>query len=398
MSPQTSRTALAALLALTTLLAGPAAAAAPSPAPRPATSAELRERVAQQERALAGDVATQAELAVRASAALEAHQAAQRAADAAQRQAEQHAQALAAATARAEEARERLSGYVGSLYRTGMGSTSVAMYTSLLDAGTPQQLFSGLSMATRVGGNHNDAVTVLARAQAEQTQAAAQAQLSATAAEAATVEAARTRAEADRVVAEQSRRVAQARAALAATTQVLVETKAREDRFARAVALARQRSAAPLAAIEGALAPRPVAGCTGGTTAGYPNGQIPTSVLCPLWGTSGQLLRADAAAAFNEMSKAFGTEFGEPLCVTDSYRSLPEQIAVAAAKPHLAAVPGTSNHGWGVAVDLCGGVQSFGTAQHLWMVANSMAYGWFHPARAQQDGSKPEAWHWEYAG
>jgi LAS superfamily LD-carboxypeptidase LdcB len=32
------------------------------------------------------------------------------------------------------------------------------------------------------------------------------------------------------------------------------------------------------------------------------------------------------------------------------------------------------------------------------MKNNSMLYGWFLPAWAQQNGSKPEPWHWEFAG
>ena len=40
-------------------------------------------------------------------------------------------------------------------------------------------------------------------------------------------------------------------------------------------------------------------------------------------------------------------------------------------KPVLAAVPGTSNHGWGLAVDLCGGIERFGTQQYAWMQANA---------------------------
>jgi sec-independent protein translocase protein TatC len=39
-----------------------------------------------------------------------------------------------------------------------------------------------------------------------------------------------------------------------------------------------------------------------------------------------------------------------------------------------------------------------GVVQHEWLVKNAMAFGWFHPAWAQQGGSKPEAWHWEFAG
>lgn len=142
----------------------------------------------------------------------------------------------------------------------------------------------------------------------------------------------------------------------------------------------------------------PVGDCAGGDTSGYSNGQIPLSVLCPLWAAPGNQLRADAAYAFNELSMAYAREFGEPICVTDSYRPLAEQVAVKLAKPYLAARPGTSNHGWGVAADLCGGINRFGTPQHEWMRANAGRFAFEHPSWAQQGGSKPEAWHWEFAG
>ena len=64
----------------------------------------------------------------------------------------------------------------------------------------------------------------------------------------------------------------------------------------------------------------------------------------------------------------------------------------------MCAVPGTSNHGWGLAVDLGGGVNRFGTAQHEWMRANGPGHGFVHPAWAQRGGSNPEAWHWEFNG
>jgi LAS superfamily LD-carboxypeptidase LdcB len=59
-------------------------------------------------------------------------------------------------------------------------------------------------------------------------------------------------------------------------------------------------------------------------------------------------------------------------------------------------VPGTSNHGWGLAVDLCGGVNLFGTAQTVWMQLNAGHYGWVHPDWAQAGGRNPEPWHWEF--
>jgi LAS superfamily LD-carboxypeptidase LdcB len=120
--------------------------------------------------------------------------------------------------------------------------------------------------------------------------------------------------------------------------------------------------------------------------------------MCPLLFTTAHRLRADAAFAFNAMAHEYAGAFSTPLCVTDSYRSYDAQVRVAAEKPDLAADPGHSNHGWGLATDLCGGIESFDTPTHQWMVDNAPRYGWFHPAWAEIDGSMPEPWHWEFAG
>ena len=130
----------------------------------------------------------------------------------------------------------------------------------------------------------------------------------------------------------------------------------------------------------------------------YPNGHIPASGLCPLYGDPSQSLRPAAAAAFNALSLAYQRETGSPICITDSYRSYPEQVSVKAARGMWAATPGTSEHGMGRALDLCGGINSFGTPAHLWMKQNAPLYGWFHPDWAEPTGSLPEPWHWEFAG
>lgn len=130
----------------------------------------------------------------------------------------------------------------------------------------------------------------------------------------------------------------------------------------------------------------------------FPNGQIPPSNLCPMVGSSDEFLIPDAAAAFNAMSRAYAKDSGQLLCVTDGYRSYAEQVAVKASRGPWAATPGTSNHGLGKAVDLCGGVQDFSNPAHLWLVHNAALYGWFHPDWAAQGGSLPEPWHWEFAG
>ena len=92
-------------------------------------------------------------------------------------------------------------------------------------------------------------------------------------------------------------------------------------------------------------------------------------------------------------------EFGTPICVTDSYRTYDEQVRLKREKPGLAAEPGTSNHGWGMATDLCGGIQNDGTAANNWLRQNAGRFAWFHPSWADPGGSGPyEPWHWEYAG
>jgi cell wall-associated NlpC family hydrolase len=130
---------------------------------------------------------------------------------------------------------------------------------------------------------------------------------------------------------------------------------------------------------------------------GYPNGLIPPSAMCPL-GVAGHVLRCDAAAAYRAMSAAFAAAFGSPICITDSYRTYSSQVRLYGQKPTLAAVPGTSNHGWGLAVDLCGGIEHYGTAPYTWMKANAGRFGFLHPDWAEPGNGREEPWHWEYAG
>jgi hypothetical protein len=130
---------------------------------------------------------------------------------------------------------------------------------------------------------------------------------------------------------------------------------------------------------------------------GYPNGLIPPSAMCPL-GVGNHRLRCDAAAAFRGMAGAYADAFGSAPCVTDSYRTYAGQVRLYGEKPALAAVPGTSNHGWGLALDLCGGIQTFGTPQYRWLVANAGRFGYLHPTWADPGNGREEPWHWEYAG
>lgn len=135
-----------------------------------------------------------------------------------------------------------------------------------------------------------------------------------------------------------------------------------------------------------------------GPWGGHTNGRIPAAALCPLARAAGQLLRCDASRGFAAMNKAYQARFARSISVTDSYRSYEDQVRLKRIKGRIAATPGKSNHGWALALDLGGGINSFGTPTHEWMLANAPKYGFVHPAWARQNGSLPEAWHWEWAG
>jgi hypothetical protein len=129
---------------------------------------------------------------------------------------------------------------------------------------------------------------------------------------------------------------------------------------------------------------------------GYANGRIPADELCQLPWAKKHRLRADAAVALAKLDVAYNERFDKDLCITDSYRSLGSQVSLASRKPGLAARPGSSEHGWGLAVDLCDGGDVAGTPQHDWLLEHAPAFGWDNPAWARPNGSRPEAWHWEY--
>lgn len=125
---------------------------------------------------------------------------------------------------------------------------------------------------------------------------------------------------------------------------------------------------------------------TGADLTKYANGKIPESLLASIGGN--EKLAAPAANAFNQM-KADAQRAGVTFGVNDSYRSYDDQVKMAAEKGlysqgGLAAKPGTSDHGLGIAVDL----QLNGSAQ-AWMKQNAGKYGFVNNVAG-------ESWHWTY--
>ena len=347
-----------------------------------------------------------------------------RAAAAAARAGEERARAeLVRAVRETLAADSELGRYAAAAYRDNSIAPGVGAASSLLSSGDIADFSRRVTTMRWIGVQQGRALERLraaeaarARATAEAAQAARVATASeatavanetaATAAETAALraadDAAAAKVHADKVVADQHALIAalDAAAARAEGESVRAERELERLTAARAIALERQaRSDAQRRAdIAAGRVVIPLGDCKGGgKMSSFDNGDIPRSALCPLWGAGSHVLRADAAAAFNELSKAYAAEFGRPICVTDSYRSYAMQVNLIGRKPGLAAAPGTSNHGWGRAVDLCDGVNSFRTATHKWMRANAPRFGWFHPGWAGEGRRRAEPWHWEFA-
>jgi hypothetical protein len=305
---------------------------------------------------------------------------------------------LARARQSVDENRGDLGRWAREAYQGGGLLGTHATLNALLRADDGADVGTTLNVLRRIGierAHALDAVERARRKQAAETDAAASA--SQQAADAA-VNATNARKTADAALARQRTALGRAQRALSGTRSELSRAKQRQIAMQAAQLLAGASSYASGASKDNRVTGK-VGSCSGGDNIQqYPNGQIPIEALCPLISAPGNYLRADAAYSFDRLSNAYAQRFGTPICVTDSYRSLSEQISVYARKPNLAATPGTSNHGWGTATDLCGGIQSFTSAQHHWMSMNASLYGWFHPAWAQATGSKPEPWHWEFAG
>jgi len=120
----------------------------------------------------------------------------------------------------------------------------------------------------------------------------------------------------------------------------------------------------------------------------YGNGQLPDSALESI-GQGGHRLYAPAAESWKSAVAAAAAD-GVTLRVTDSYRTYDQQTELASRKGlyadgGYAAVPGTSNHGWGLALD----VDTSQPAAASWMRTNGWRFGFV-------EAVPREPWHWEY--
>ncbi|HUP87451.1 MAG TPA: M15 family metallopeptidase [Acidimicrobiales bacterium] len=143
---------------------------------------------------------------------------------------------------------------------------------------------------------------------------------------------------------------------------------------------------------------------------GYENGRLPASRLITVLpgcrtvreaAPSGALLFRQAAA------------LNVPLFGNDCYRPLDDQVTLYARNTSTGgpctAQPtyypdgrprGTSNHGWGKAIDFgnTGGPLNFSSVGYRFLKSHAARVGWNHPGWAEPGQPCAEPWHWEWVG
>lgn len=119
----------------------------------------------------------------------------------------------------------------------------------------------------------------------------------------------------------------------------------------------------------------------------YGNGKIPSEALHSI-GRGGHRMWAPAGQQFTAMAEAAKRD-GVTIGVTDSYRSYDQQVDLAKRKGlysqgGLAAKPGTSEHGWGLSLDL-----DLDSKAQAWMRKHAGDYGF-------KENVPREPWHWTF--
>jgi len=169
-----------------------------------------------------------------------------------------------------------------------------------------------------------------------------------------------------------------------------------------------------IASVLAATPPAPAgAQTTGATTPIHPdnrpspiadaaNGRLPGDLLRHV--TPSCLVYAPAAPSLIQLLRDAAAD-GIRLVPDDCYRDYEGQVAMRKlwcdrGACHMAAVPGTSNHGWAKAVDFGDGRSSltWTSPAYRWLKDNAGRYGWNHAAVFWPTGSVPEPWHWEWVG
>ena len=152
----------------------------------------------------------------------------------------------------------------------------------------------------------------------------------------------------------------------------------------------------------------------------YNNGEIPlakmkkSTWLAKNLGNDASYLIYDAAIALDNMMDYLSVQKfdgKQDIVFTDGYRNINRQNALYEKLGNgRVAKPGTSNHGWGLAVDIYWGVRTsmykdqdkiasaFKHPMYKWFFENGPKFGWFNPLKLRDGNRTDEWWHWEYYG
>jgi hypothetical protein len=133
----------------------------------------------------------------------------------------------------------------------------------------------------------------------------------------------------------------------------------------------------------------------------YKNGEIPESKLRVINNASkykgdvtsdgGKIRLFEKASIALDRLIIAAEQANIPVKINSGYRTYNDQVRVRAQYPNDSATPGTSNHGFGLAVDFATpGLARIKPGDKLydWLIINGLKYGF--------DRIKRESWHWEY--
>lgn len=136
------------------------------------------------------------------------------------------------------------------------------------------------------------------------------------------------------------------------------------------------------------------------------NGRIPSELIsrAKKGGANKPIILKELVSSYDKMAEAFATKFPGKQIGAWGYRTYERQLSIKKEKPNLAAKPGTSNHGWGMAIDMHYFEQgrkepkslNYSSEEYRWLNSNAIKFGWENPQWASQGGSKEEPWHWEW--
>ncbi len=108
-------------------------------------------------------------------------------------------------------------------------------------------------------------------------------------------------------------------------------------------------------------------------------------------------LRREAAGALDALNYYYREEFGKDIPIEEGFRSLERQeyyydrYINRRAGWTVAAIPGTSNHGWAEAADLGAPLHQSSSREHAWLRAQAPLFGWWW-----EGAGFGEPWHWLY--